>query len=288
MAEDELKQEAAEPAAEGAPPEEAKPPEAPAQEAAGDAAETAEPAPQEAAEDTPEAAEPAPREAAAEAAEEAAASGEPQVPQKPEASPDVPPVGSVYPFDPEAEEAAAGASSEAAESEEEAADEEEEVGLPQGPWGRVAALSGGLLATRNGLIGAAAVLLCLGLGAAALLVPRLGDDGHARRRPAVQEVVDPTLRALEPFFFMAAADGEETVYKIGIAVKFADAAAARRFDEEASLVRRDIYQFFSGAMERGALSAQKEELQGAVRDIFNARLGPGLAVKVYFREFLAV
>jgi hypothetical protein len=75
---------------------------------------------------------------------------------------------------------------------------------------------------------------------------------------------------------------------VGIAVKFADPSAAQHFDESVNPIRRDIYQFFSAAVEKGEVSAQKLELQEAVRDLVNARLGRGQAVKVYFREFLAV
>jgi flagellar basal body-associated protein FliL len=194
-------------------------------------------------------------------------------------------VGSVYPFDPNEEEegpqaaTSAAGQAEGAEGAEGAEESASEAEVPAG-------LAARLLASRKRLLVAGLVLFCLGVVTAALLLPRLG----TRPEPlsAGPLAADPSLRELEPFFLVGASEGEETLYKVGIAVKFADPSAAQHFDESVNPIRRDIYQFFSAAVEKGEVSAQKLELQEAVRDLVNARLGRGQAVKVYFREFLAV
>lgn len=209
------------------------------------------------------------------------AGAEPAQAQAPEADAP-PPVGSVYPFDPNEEEEGP-----QADPEEPAQQADPEADPEAAPEAEVpAGLVGRLLATRKRLLVAGLVLFCLGVVTAALLLPRLG----TRPEPlsAGPLAADPSLRELEPFFLVGASEGEETLYKVGIAVKFADPSAAQHFDESVNPIRRDIYQFFSAAVEKGEVSTQKLELQEAVRDLVNARLGRGQAVKVYFREFLAV
>jgi flagellar basal body-associated protein FliL len=267
--------------------------EAGAEQAAAERPPAAEPPVAEASAERPPTAE-APVDEAQPSAEPVPEAGaEPAQAQAPEADAP-PPVGSVYPFDPNEEEegpqAAASADEQAdPEAAPEAAPEEpaQQADPEAAPEAEVpAGLVGRLLASRKRLLVAGLVLFCLGVVTAALLLPRLG----TRPKPlsAGHQAADPSLRELEPFFLVGASEGEETLYKVEIAVKFADPSAAQHFDESVNPIRRDIYQFFSAAVEKGEVSAQKLELQEAVRDLVNARLGRGQAVKVYFREFLAV
>ena len=206
-------------------------------------------------------------------------------------------MGSVYSFDPNAPEEAPlypqAAPQAAPEAAQEAAaqpqkEEEEETPSPGG-LGGLWRLPGRLSSGRKGLLAAGLILFCLGVGTAALLLPRPGQEAQEAAAPRPAPVRDASTRSLDPFIFAAGGGaGEETFYKVGLAVQFADPAAARLYDDSVNAVRRDIYDFLSHAAEQEGLPQRKAQVQEAVRDLINARLGAHQAVKVYFRELLVV
>jgi len=219
-----------------------------------------------------------------EAVDQEAADGEP-------AAADAGEPMSAYKFDPEAEGPGYAEGEEAAEDEgEEAKEAEEGEGAeeePAGLVGRLSRLPRRLWAANKWAVGGGVAALCLVVATAAVLLPGRGD--RKAEAPVVQAApVDRSLRLLDPFIFTGKAEGDETIYKIGLAVQFSDPTAARHFDDSMNAARYDIYNFFTSAVEQQPLGAQKAEIQEAVRELLNARLGAGQVVKVYFREFLAV
>ncbi len=152
-------------------------------------------------------------------------------------------------------------------------------------------LAGRLWETRRRLVLGAAAGLCAVVVAAGLLWPRA-----AHERPEVGRAVtsgisleaDARTRLLEPFIFAAPSTGEQTIFKVGLAVEFADREAACQFDSNLSAARRDIYHLLQRAVEQQSLAEQKAALQEGVRGLLDARLGQGRVLRVYFSEFLAV
>jgi len=216
-----------------------------------------------------------------EAVDQEAADGEP-------AAADAGEPMSAYKFDPEAEGPGYAEGEEAAEDEGDEGDEAEEgEEEPAGLVDRLSRLPRRLWAANKWAVGGGVAALCLVVATAAVLLPGRGD--RKAEAPVVQAApVDRSLRLLDPFIFTGKAEGDETIYKIGLAVQFSDPTAARHFDDSMNAARYDIYNLFTSAVEQQPLSAQKAEIQKAVRELLNARLGAGRVVNVYFREFLAV
>lgn len=162
---------------------------------------------------------------------------------------------------------------------------EEQAAASQLPsWkGRLARLWAG----NRRLVVVGLVVFCLGAASSALLLPRGGKDTPSAPKP-VSLPENALTRKLEPFIFAGRGEGEGTIFKIGLALEFSDDAAVRDFDRGVETARRDIYQYLSQGVDHRGLPERKAELQEQVRQLINAKLGPGRVVKVYFSEFLAV
>jgi hypothetical protein len=137
--------------------------------------------------------------------------------------------------------------------------------------------------------------LLTGLAVGGLLIAAVGlllPEGKSKGAPAVVKsaapVADERVRTLDPFIFVEPTASEDAIFKVALAIEFTDVEAARRFDGSLSAARRDLYYFLSREVAGKSLPAQTAELQEGVRQVLNARLGPGQVVKVYFRELLAV
>jgi flagellar basal body-associated protein FliL len=157
-------------------------------------------------------------------------------------------------------------------------------------WGwlsRISEAAGELCWSRKGLLAAGLALFCLGAATAGLFLPQAAPRKVVTPQKVAPEG-DKLTRKLQPFIFVGKSGGEETVFKVGLALQFADEEAARRFEASLDAARRDIYDFLSRKVEQKSLTAQKDELQEAVRNLLNARFGSGQVVRVYFSEFLAV
>ncbi|MFH0810811.1 MAG: flagellar basal body-associated FliL family protein [Pseudomonadota bacterium] len=207
-----------------------------------------------------------------------------------------------------AEEPAEEATEEPLEAESDEEDESDEanetpaVEEPKGLWRKVLGVGalwrkvpgvrgakwvGRLPANRRNVVvaaaAAAAVVMLL-----VLFWPTAGERPR-RHGPVGREASVPGRTCtLDPFIFAGPSEGEQTIFKITLAIYFTTDDGERLLSENLSAVRRDIYYFLSHSVAERSFPGQKAELQEQVRNILNARFGAGQVERVYFRDFLVV